>query len=124
LAHYGTKSVELVHGHSSHHVKGIEVYQNKAILYGCGDLLNDYEGIGGYESFRCDLALRFFATLDASGTLVSLDMTPTRTRRFQIHRAASAASGWLAQTLNPQCTHLGTSVTQQTDGRLHLHWSA
>ena len=119
-----TVGLHLVHGHSSHHVKGIEVYQSKAILYGCGDLLNDYEGIGGYESFRGDLALMFFATLDASGALVRLDMTPTQTRRFQIHRAPSDTSAWLAQTLNRECAHLGTSVTQQTDGRLLLQWSA
>ncbi|MBC7235480.1 MAG: CapA family protein, partial [Chloroflexi bacterium] len=38
--------VDVIHGHSSHHVKGIEVYKGKPILYGCGDLINDYEGIG------------------------------------------------------------------------------
>jgi poly-gamma-glutamate synthesis protein (capsule biosynthesis protein) len=37
--------VDLVHGHSSHHPKGIEVWKGKLILYGCGDFLNDYEGI-------------------------------------------------------------------------------
>jgi poly-gamma-glutamate synthesis protein (capsule biosynthesis protein) len=26
--------VDIIHGHSSHHVKGIEVYRNKLILYG------------------------------------------------------------------------------------------
>jgi poly-gamma-glutamate synthesis protein (capsule biosynthesis protein) len=41
--------VDLVHGHSSHHPKGIEVWKGKLILYGCGDFLNDYEGIEGYE---------------------------------------------------------------------------
>ena len=34
---------DVVHGHSSHHPKGIEIYRGRAILYGCGDLLNDYE---------------------------------------------------------------------------------
>ena len=43
--------VDLVHGHSSHHAKGIEVYRGKLILYGCGDFLNDYEGISGYGEF-------------------------------------------------------------------------
>ncbi len=42
--------VDIVHGHSSHHVKGIEVYKGKLILYGCGDFLNDYEGISGHEA--------------------------------------------------------------------------
>ncbi|HER62854.1 MAG TPA: CapA family protein, partial [Desulfobacteraceae bacterium] len=54
---------DLIHGHSSHHVKGIEVYRNKLILYGCGDFLNDYEGISGHEQFRADLTLMYFPRL-------------------------------------------------------------
>jgi poly-gamma-glutamate synthesis protein (capsule biosynthesis protein) len=33
--------VDVVHGHSSHHIKGIEVHRERLILYGCGDFLND-----------------------------------------------------------------------------------
>ena len=39
--------VDVVHGHWSHHVRPIEVHRGKLILYGCGDFINDYEGIGG-----------------------------------------------------------------------------
>jgi poly-gamma-glutamate capsule biosynthesis protein CapA/YwtB (metallophosphatase superfamily) len=49
-------SVDVVHGHSSHHVKGMEVYRDKLILYGCGDFITDYEGIPGHEQYRADLA--------------------------------------------------------------------
>jgi len=115
--------VHLVHGHSSHHVKGIEVYHGKVILYGCGDLLNDYEGIGGYESFRGDLALMYFPTLDpASGDLVRLEMTPTQTRLFRIQRAPADAAAWLARTLDREGTQLGTSVIVRADGTLQLQW--
>jgi poly-gamma-glutamate synthesis protein (capsule biosynthesis protein) len=31
--------VDVVHGHSSHHCKAVEVHRGKLILYGCGDLL-------------------------------------------------------------------------------------
>ena len=31
--------VDMVFGHSSHHPKAVEVYNNKLILYGCGDLI-------------------------------------------------------------------------------------
>ncbi len=41
-------AVDIVHGHSSHHPKGIEAYKGKPILYGCGDFLSDYEGIGAH----------------------------------------------------------------------------
>ena len=33
----------MVHGHSSHHAKGAELYQGKLIIYGAGDLISDYE---------------------------------------------------------------------------------
>ena len=65
--------VSVVHGHSSHHAKAIEVYHQRLILYGCGDFLNDYEGIGGKQGFRGDLALMYFASVDPTrGDLVEL----------------------------------------------------
>ena len=60
------EGVTIVHGHSSHHVKAIEVFKGCLILYGCGDFLTDYEGIGGYEEFRSDLALMYIIELDSS----------------------------------------------------------
>lgn len=115
--------VHLVHGHSSHHVKGIEVYRGKAILYGCGDLLNDYEGIGGHESFRGDLALMYFPALEASsGNLAGLTLTPMQTRRFRINRASVEDASWLARTLERECASLGTHIAQGADGRLELKW--
>jgi poly-gamma-glutamate capsule biosynthesis protein CapA/YwtB (metallophosphatase superfamily) len=65
--------VDLVYGHSSHHVKGIEVYGNKLILYGCGDFLDDYEGIRGFGEFRGDLGLMYFVEADPStGNIIGL----------------------------------------------------
>jgi poly-gamma-glutamate capsule biosynthesis protein CapA/YwtB (metallophosphatase superfamily) len=55
--------VSVVHGHSSHHPRAIEIHRNRLILYGCGDFLNDYEGIRGHERYRDDLALMYFADL-------------------------------------------------------------
>ncbi|MGE0196323.1 MAG: CapA family protein, partial [Methylocystis sp.] len=37
----------IIPGHSSHHPKGFEVHRDRLVLYGCGDFLNDYEGISG-----------------------------------------------------------------------------
>jgi hypothetical protein len=39
--------VDIVHGHSSHHPRPIEIYRGRLILYGCGDFIDDYEGISG-----------------------------------------------------------------------------
>jgi hypothetical protein len=69
--------VDVVHGHSSHHPRPIEVYRNRLILYGCGDFINDYEGILGHEEYLPELTLMYFPTFDAaSGELRELRMTP------------------------------------------------
>jgi poly-gamma-glutamate capsule biosynthesis protein CapA/YwtB (metallophosphatase superfamily) len=114
---------DIVHGHSSHHVKGIEVYQDRLILYGCGDFLNDYEGIGGYEYFRGDLGLMYFAGMDpATGKLVGLQMTPTRIKHFKVNRASKDEARWLADVLNREGKSLGTTVTLSENNELTLQW--
>jgi poly-gamma-glutamate capsule biosynthesis protein CapA/YwtB (metallophosphatase superfamily) len=32
--------ISVVHGHSSNHIRPVEVYGNRLILYGCGDFIN------------------------------------------------------------------------------------
>jgi poly-gamma-glutamate synthesis protein (capsule biosynthesis protein) len=56
--------IAVVHGHSSHHVKTAEIHSDRLVLYGCGDFLNDYEGISGYEVFRSDLRLMYLPAMD------------------------------------------------------------
>jgi poly-gamma-glutamate synthesis protein (capsule biosynthesis protein) len=114
-------AVDLVHGHSSHHPKAIEIFRNKLILYGCGDFLNDYEGIGGYEEFQPGLALMYFATLAAAdGRLIGLELVPTRVRRFRIERVRGEGARWLAATLTRESADLGTRLEQVADDRLIL----
>jgi poly-gamma-glutamate synthesis protein (capsule biosynthesis protein) len=115
--------VDVIHGHSSHHVKGIEVYNGRLILYGCGDLLSDYEGISGHEEFRGELGLMYFPSLDpATGRLQRLEMTPTRLRKLRINRAALDEAQWLAEVLNREGGPLGSSVFLTADHRLELQW--
>ncbi|WP_412506129.1 CapA family protein [Roseovarius sp. SYSU LYC5161] len=74
---------DLVVGHSSHHAKGMEIHRGRLILYGCGDLVNDYEGIGGYEGFRPDLGLAFCVDLEAAtGRLAALEVIVYQRRQF------------------------------------------
>jgi poly-gamma-glutamate capsule biosynthesis protein CapA/YwtB (metallophosphatase superfamily) len=113
--------VDLVHGHSSHHPQPIEVYRNRAILYGCGDLINDYEGIGGYEAFRPELSLMYFVALDASGALQQLRMSPMRMRRMRLQRADERDAQWLARQLGAEGARLRTRVEIGADA-LWLRW--
>jgi poly-gamma-glutamate synthesis protein (capsule biosynthesis protein) len=113
--------VDLVYGHSSHHPKGIEVYHKKLILYGCGDFLNDYEGIGGYEQFRGDLVLAYFTTLaPATGELLRLAIRSFQIQRFQLVRTRNRDQEWLRDALNCESQELGTHFLLQRDGSFQL----
>lgn len=115
--------VAVVHGHSSHHIKGIEIYRDRPILYGCGDFLNDYEGIRGYESYRGDLGFMYFVTVErASSRLHRLDLTPTRIHRFQVRRAAADEARWLCETLRRESARFGVDVVRRDNQHLQLRW--
>lgn len=115
--------VDIIHGHSSHHPKAIEVYRNKPILYSCGDYLNDYEGIVGYERFRDDLALMYFVTLDAAtGELVQIVMTPLQIRKFRLNHVSRADAEWLRDVLNREGARFGTGTEFGDGNRLQLLW--
>jgi poly-gamma-glutamate capsule biosynthesis protein CapA/YwtB (metallophosphatase superfamily) len=115
--------VSVVYGHSSHHAKAIEVYRDRLILYGCGDFLNDYEGIAGHEEFRGDLALMYFASVDAgTGDLVQLDLVPLQIRHFQLIRAATEDAIWLGRTLEQASREFATRIGMKTGGCLAASW--
>ncbi|KAK8217592.1 hypothetical protein M8818_001351 [Zalaria obscura] len=80
--------VDVVHGHSSHHVQGVEKYKGKLIIYGCGDFVDDYAVTLGY---RNDLSAVWRVTVEEIGAggkgnglyLRKLEVFPTRIRHFQ-----------------------------------------
>jgi poly-gamma-glutamate synthesis protein (capsule biosynthesis protein) len=114
---------DIIHGHSSHHILGIEVYRNRLILYGCGDFINDYEGISGYESFRDDLTLMYFADLDAeTGKLDRLQMIPLQIKKFRLNKTSDKDIKWLSVILNREGRKYGTSVEVSEYGVLNLNW--
>jgi poly-gamma-glutamate synthesis protein (capsule biosynthesis protein) len=115
--------VDVVHGHSSHHPRPIEVYRNRLILYGCGDFINDYEGIGGYEEYRDDLVLMYFVTLSsATNRLTALHMTPMQIRKMKLNKAEQADSRWLRETLERVSSPYGAHVDPSSDDSVTLRW--
>ena len=113
--------VDVVHGHSSHHPKGIEVYQDRPIMYGCGDFLNDYEGISGYEEYRDDLVLMYLVTMQPeSGKLVRFEMVPFQIKRFRLNYVSRGDAQWLRDTMNRECARFGGHVELSETGRWTL----
>jgi len=113
--------VDLVHGHSSHNVRPIEVYEDKLILYGCGDLVTDYEGIRGYEEWRGDIGLMYFATVSSDdGALVHLRAVPMRMTKMRLARASPDDGAWMVETLGRIGRPFGTRFELGEDGVLEL----
>jgi poly-gamma-glutamate capsule biosynthesis protein CapA/YwtB (metallophosphatase superfamily) len=118
------EGIAIVHGHSSHHVKAIEVFKGRLILYGCGDFLTDYEGISGYEMFRGDLALMYLIELDSRcAELITVRLVPMRMRRFRLERSSAADAEWLCNRLNELGKPFKTWTRLATDSSLMLEWS-
>jgi poly-gamma-glutamate capsule biosynthesis protein CapA/YwtB (metallophosphatase superfamily) len=117
------EGVAIVHGHSSHHVKAIEVFKGRLILYGCGDFITDYEGIGGYERFRDDLALMYLVELDAgSGELIAARLVPMQMRRFRLERTSRDDAKWLCNLLNELGKPFATQLHLDEHDSLILAW--
>jgi poly-gamma-glutamate synthesis protein (capsule biosynthesis protein) len=114
---------DVIHGHSSHHPKAIEIHEGRPILYGCGDFLNDYEGIEGYEAFRDDLVLMYLPTLSASnGRLVELRLIPFQIRNFRLNRPSRADAAWLRDTIDREGRKFGIRTGMGDDGTFAVTW--
>ena len=113
--------VDVVHGHSSHHPRPLEIYRDRLILYGCGDLINDYEGITGHEAYRGDLRLLYLVDLDpGSGALTALRMVALQSHRLRLRAATDADTRWLAATLERTCPSPGHRIGTEPGGTLVL----
>ncbi|MEU9059692.1 CapA family protein [Streptomyces sp. NPDC048430] len=92
---------DVVHGHSSHHPRPPEMYRGKLVLYGCGDLINDYEGITGYEYYRDDLRLLYLVSLEPdTGRLTDVRIAPLQARRMRLCHASTEDAEWLRTLLH------------------------
>lgn len=115
--------VDLIHGHSSHHPIGIEVYHNKLIIYGAGDFINDYEGISGQEQYKGELSLMYFPEVNLeNGELISLKIFPMETKNFKLRNASKPDALWLKSVLDREGIPFGTLVKWNEDHSLDLEW--
>lgn len=127
LAHFliDECKVDIIHGHSSHHVQGVSVYHGKLIIYGCGDFVDDYAVDANY---RNDLSAvwRVHIVEEALGMKVTkLEVFPTRIQRFQAHLLSrdDADHTWVSQKIRELSADLGTKVDHGfgEEGQLVLH---
>ena len=69
--------VDIVFGHSAHHIPPIpyDIYKEKLIIYGLGDTINDYSIKPKYNS---DNALMALATIKKKNKLTNLNIIPIK----------------------------------------------
>jgi poly-gamma-glutamate synthesis protein (capsule biosynthesis protein) len=113
--------VDVVHGHSSHHPRPVELYRGRPVLYGCGDFVDDYEGIGSHAAYHDELRLAYLVTIDGAGRgPADLRMVPLRSRRMRLVEATDAGAAWLRDTLDRVSRPFGHAVVAGPDGALVL----
>jgi poly-gamma-glutamate capsule biosynthesis protein CapA/YwtB (metallophosphatase superfamily) len=115
-------AVDVIHGHSAHHPLGAEVHQGKLILYGCGDLINDYEGITPGRADRLDLVCLHCATLASDGSLHRLDIIPFQLHRFRLRRPGREDREWLRASINRLAIPLRTTLASSGRHQWSLSW--
>ncbi|GHJ35687.1 CapA family protein [Streptomyces sp. TS71-3] len=113
--------VDIVHGHSSHHPRPLEVYHGRLVLYGCGDLVDDYEGIAGHEEYRDDLRLLYLATVERNtGRLADVRMVPLQAHRMRLRHPSPEDTAWLRDALDDASRPYGTRIDPAPGGALAL----
>jgi len=104
-------NVDIVFGHSSHHFKGIETYKGKLIIYGAGDFINDYEGIGGYEEFRGDLVLGYVVEIE-NLKINKLILLPFRIKKFRLNYCTDEEIDWIFNVLKRESKIEGRMIKE------------
>ncbi|GHH77056.1 putative polyglutamine synthesis accessory protein [Streptomyces sulfonofaciens] len=115
--------VDVVHGHSSHHPRPLEVYRDRLVLYGCGDLVDDYEGIGGHEQYRDDLRLLYLVSVQPdTGRLAGVRMVPLKAHRMRLRHTSPADTAWLRAVVDGVSREFGCRIDPAPGGALALRW--
>lgn len=109
---------DVVFGHSSHHIMGVEIYRGKPIVYGAGAFLDDY---AMDESYRNDLGFLYDLKIH-QGRPTVLDMYPSMIRHTwmkpksdppyfsTVERAGEKEALWLRDKLTHLCEDFRTTV--------------
>lgn len=107
---------DIVHGHSSHHPRVSELYKNKLILYGCGEMFNDYEGIGDHPGFPAshflgDLRFTYFVDVDwRTGDFLRMFVHPMEQKLFRLCEGEASHAKRFKDALASQYARRGLRV--------------
>lgn len=100
------QGTDVVFGHSSHVVRGIEIYQGKPIIYGAGDFVDDYS-VDPVE--RNDQSFLFMIELSEKN-FMHIFLYPTVIRCWQARRASNEEREIIRKGMQRRCAQLKTEA--------------
>jgi hypothetical protein len=102
--------VTLIHGHSAHHVQGIEVYHGIPIIYGCGDFVDDYAVDSAYRNNLGFVYRLRWDKLNKQWT--DFRLHPTKIAFFSVStRMWPSERQWLVDKVTVLSQEMGTQVS-------------
>jgi poly-gamma-glutamate synthesis protein (capsule biosynthesis protein) len=96
----------MLYGHSAHVFQGVELYRGAPILYGTGDLVDDY---AVHPVLRNDRQMLFDLTLERE-RLQRLVLHPLVIDSFRVRPADEAAAAWIAARARERSQRFGATI--------------
>ncbi len=109
---------DIIHGHSAHIFQGIEMYNNKLILYDTGDFVDDY---AVDETLRNDQSFFYTVTLSKHNEKINISnvqLTPLLIDNIQVNKATEEEKNEIIKRIQKLSLELGTKV----DSKGNLQW--
>ncbi|MEM5801945.1 MAG: CapA family protein [Candidatus Aenigmatarchaeota archaeon] len=102
--------VDIYWGHSNHIPQGIEVLNNKVIIYDSGDFVDDY-AVDKFEFFSNDQSFIFLLNLERK-KIISLELVPVKidSYKMQVNLAENIEKKIILENMKKLCEDLETKV--------------
>lgn len=100
--------VNIIHGHSAHHVQEVEKYEKGLIMYSLGSYVDDY---AVSPEYRNDLGLLVKLKINKSGEIKKIKYVPIKISKYSVDRAKNEDKKAVLRTL----ATLGSLRSHQQD---------
>ncbi|MDS0282535.1 CapA family protein [Haloarcula onubensis] len=104
------RGVDVVHGHSAHVFKAVEVAEEGLLMYDCGDFLDDY---AVDDVLRNDRSFLFELTVSEDGTPQELRLVPVEIRNCAVHLADGEVAKWCREAMRQRSRDFGTEFARE-----------
>lgn len=106
------RGADLIYGHSAHLFQGVQLHNDKLVMYDAGDFLDDY---AIDPDLRNDWSFIFLVEADDQG-IIRLRMLPVRLRFARVDLATGTEFEAICERMMELCTEFGTPVIRTSEG--------